>query len=143
MQLLDGCLRGGEIRRRLAGAVADAARHLGDDAFDGGAGARVFRRQACTHGGGGFLQQHQKMAAGDIAALAETSGEVVVVGRARDQHLQPCVGKQRAGVAGDRMDDLSVATLHQNVGHGLAQPPALRNREQMPLALAVGVGEQC
>ena len=60
MQLLDGGLRGGEIRRRLAGAVTNPARHLGDDAFDVGAGARVFRRQAFTHGGGGFSSNTRK-----------------------------------------------------------------------------------
>ena len=83
------------------------------------------------------------MPARNIVALADISGEVVVVGRARDQHLKACVGKQRAGIVGDGTNDLSVATPHQNVGDGLAQPPALRNREQMPLALGVGVGEQC
>ena len=48
-----------------------------------------------------------------------------------------------SGSYGPADEEESVATLHQNVGDGLAQPPALRNREQMPLALGVGIGEQC
>ncbi len=40
------------------------------------------------------------------------------------------------------MDDLAVAAFDQHVGHRFAQRLALRNREQVLLALAAGVGQE-
>ena len=78
----------------------------------------------------------------DVAPEADHRGQVVVAGRALDQHAEAGIGKTRAAVLDHRVDDLTVAALHQHVGDRLAQRFTLRDREQVLLTLAAGTGEE-
>ncbi len=78
----------------------------------------------------------------DVAPHADDGREVIVAGRAIDEHAEAGVGKTRTAVLDHRVDDLAVAAFHQQVGDCLAQRFALRDREEVELALAAGVGEE-
>ena len=77
----------------------------------------------------------------DVAAHADNGREIVVAGGALDQHAKAGVGKPGADILDHRMNDLAVAAFDQHVGHRFAQRLALRDGEQVALALGVGVGE--
>ena len=78
----------------------------------------------------------------NIAAHADLGRQVVVAGRALDQHAKAGVGEARAGILDHRMHDVAVAAFDQHVGHRFAQRSALRDGEQVLLAFAVGVGDE-
>ena len=77
-----------------------------------------------------------------VAARADVHGQRVVARRPLHQQAEARVREARAGVAGDRVNDVAVAARHQDVGDGLAQRFALGNGGEMLLALAVGGGDQ-
>jgi hypothetical protein len=68
--------------------------------------------------------------------------ELVVADRALEQHAEAGMGDARRGVPRHRVGDLLLTARHQHVGHRLAEVLALRYRQQMLLALAVGVVDQ-
>ena len=61
--------------------------------------------------------------------------EHLVADRTLDQGAERRAGEARAGVLRDRAHHVAVAALDQHVGDGLAQRAALRDREQMLLAV--------
>jgi hypothetical protein len=103
---------------------------------------RVLGGKARTHLARSFLQQHQEMRTRDVAAHADDGRKIVVAGRALDQHAKAGIGKARADILDYRMNDLAVAAFDQYVGYYFAQRTALRNGEQVLLALGVGAGDE-
>ena len=141
MKLLDGRLRGGEIRRGLAGGVADVVRTSATTPLTAAPACGFSAVSRARTVAEAFSSSTRKCAAAG-PALADKDGKIAVLGRASHQSTEAKIGKSGADVVDDRMQDLAVAAFHECVGHGFAQLPALRNREQMPLALAAGVGHQ-
>ena len=78
----------------------------------------------------------------DIAACAHPERQRVVAVRPRDQLAEPGIGKAGAGIDRDRSHDVAIAAVDQDVGDGDAQGLALRDGEQVVLALAGGGGHE-
>ena len=74
--------------------------------------------------------------------MPDLGREVVVAGGTRDQDAKAGVGEARPGILDHRLHDVAVAAFHQDVGDRLAQRFALRDGEQMLLALARGIGDE-
>ena len=126
----------------MAGFLANAADHFGDDAFDLGRGLRMFGGKARAHLGRGLFEQDQEMRARNVASQPDLGRQGIVVGGAIDQHAEAGIGKARAGIAHHRMDDVAIAALDQHIGHRFAQRRAPRDRQQMLLALGAGADQE-
>jgi hypothetical protein len=77
-----------------------------------------------------------------IGSRSHQHRELVVADRAFEQHAKAGMGDARRGVPRHRVGDLLIAARHQDVGDRLAEVLVLRYRQQMLLALAVGVVHQ-
>ena len=62
--------------------------------------------------------------------------------RALEQHRERGLGKAGAGIARDRMNDLTVAMLQQRIRDEFSDLRAACNRQQMCLALGLGDGDE-
>ena len=82
------------------------------------------------------------MLARQVAPFADAERQRVIARRALDQEAEGGVGEAGAFVAHDGVGDLMIATRDQHVGHRLAQRFALRDRGEVLLAFALGVGNE-
>ena len=78
----------------------------------------------------------------NVVAQAKLLGEDRIALGPLDHVQEAETREARALVAGDRIDDLLIATHHQHVGYDGVERFALGDREQMRLALGFGIGDE-
>ena len=128
------------------GGAADMLRHLfhgcGLDVVGGFPhgeadcflGVRIGGFEFDPNGFRGARHQCEQHVRRNVRPAAHTGGKAVVVFGALHQHGKAEVGKARAAVAHRHGHDVAVAALDQHRGDGLAQRPAMRNRQHVALA---------
>ena len=119
----------------MARRRADAAANFGDDLANCGCSRRVCGGELLPHRGRCEFHQFEQILARKIMTRADMDGEHIVPDGALHERLEGRIGKARAIVLRDRAYHLAVTALDQYVGDMLAQGAALRDSEQVLLAV--------
>ena len=113
---------------RAAGGFLDRARHLPGLRRIGGL-------QPLADGVGSLCQQLQIKMPRNGRAQADAGRKVLVVLGAIDQPREAALGELGAGIVDGVLHHLVIAAQHQHVGDRAAERLAIRDRQQMRLAL--------
>jgi hypothetical protein len=96
------------------------------------------REKACTHGLGGAQQQFANETQGNVQPKSDLLRKLLIAFRVADKGCKAARGKTGAGISREYAEDVAVAALQQDVGHGFADLRASGDRQQMRLGLGVG-----
>lgn len=99
-------------------------------------------KQAGTHGLGGARQQFAKKPQRNVEAKPDFFGQPSVTFGVSHQGLEAARGEVGARILGERMEDVLVTPLQQDIGHHGADLRACGNREQVGLRFCAGDFDQ-